>query len=658
MTETAPRSMTLDDVLRIRTASDVQLSPDGALAVFVLGQAYVEKETPPSTTSMAVTIDDGTMQAFSPGNVIDRLLRWSPDGQTLAVLSRRPDEVESGVPPRASEQIYLLSRQGDGARRLTAVCGEIQDMAWRPDGSKLILLMTDSGPERESLRQEEEQDALELERHPRFARLWSVDVINGELDALTPADMHIWEFGLSPDGRQAALIASDAPFEWSWYQARLAVSMLGTSEVSTLYTTPRQLAHPRFSPDGTEVSIISCTWSDRGVIGGDVLVVPTGQADVRTLTAAQPFSVAWTEWEADGKALLGCGYADGEIALWRLRVTTGQVTTLWRGPCTFTPQIQPRFSRSGNRIAVLREDTDRPVDLWVAQLDGDSVGDWRQVTRLHPETEEWALGPVQTQHWMAADGTSIQGLLALPAGYRDGMRLPIITLVHGGPGFLQPYAFLLDIVRWCRPLTARGYAVLLPNPRGSTGWGTAFTEANLGDMGGEDYRDIMAGIDHIIQIGVGDADRLGIGGFSYGGFMAAWAVTQTNRFKASVMFAGISDWRSFHGIGPVPTWDALAYGSLGQPADPYDAAGPYTRFSPIMHVDRAHTPTLIVNGEGDMFASQGYQFFRGLKDRGVEVDMIVYPREGHAVVERLHQQDMIRRIADWYARHLDNDRVD
>jgi len=653
VTEITRRAITSDDVLRIRTASDPQLSPDGAVAVFVLGQAYVEKETPPSTTSMVVTIDDGTMRAFSPDNVADRLLRWSPDGAMLAVLSRRPHEGDN-TSLSASEQIFLTSPRGDEPRRLTSVRGEIQDIAWLPDGSKLILLMADSEPKPESVGQVEGGDVIEVEQHPHYARLWSVDVINGEMVALTPSDMHIWEFSLSPDGRQAALVASNTSFEWSWYQARLVVSVLGTSEARTLYTTPRQLAHPRFSPDGTLVSVISCTWSDRGVIGGDVLVVPTGQDDVRTLTAEQPLSVAWTEWEADGKAVLGCGYADGEIALWRLRVT-GQVTTLWRGQCTFTPQIQPRFSRRGNRIAVLREDTSRPVDLWVAQLDGDSMSDWRQVTRLHPETEEWMLGPVQTVHWAAADGTPIQGLLALPSDYRQGMRLPVITLVHGGPGFLQPYAFLLDIVRWCRPLTARGYAVLLPNPRGSTGWGTAFTEANLGDMGGEDFGDIIAGIDYIIHVGVGDADRLGIGGFSYGGFMAAWAVTQTNRFKASVMFAGISDWRSFHGVGPVPTWDALAYGPRGQPADPYDAAGPYTHFSPVMHVGRARTPTLIINGEEDMFASQGYQFFRGMKDRGVEVEMVVYPREGHTIMERSHQHDMIRRIVDWYARHLDID---
>ena len=654
MTETLSRSITPDDILRIRTASDLQLSPDGAVAAFVLGQAYVEKETPPSTTSTVVTIDDGTMRAFSPDNVADRLLRWSPDGNTLAVLSRRPQEEESGSTPTAAEQIYLMSGRYDEARRLTSVRGEIQDMVWLPDESQLILLMTDAEFERESLAREEGDDAIELEQHPHFARLWSVDVINGAVVALTPADMHIWEFGLSPDGRQATLVTSDTPFEWSWYQARLAVFKLGTSEVRTLYTTPRQLAHPRFSPDSTVVSAISCTWSDRGVIGGDVLVIPTDRDDVRTLTAEQPLSVTWTEWEADGEALLGCGYVDGEIALWRLKMT-GQITTLWRGQCTFAPQVQPRFCRSGNHIAVLREDTERPVDLWVAQLDGDRMGNWRQVTRLHPEVEEWMLGPVQTLHWSAADGTPIQGLLALPPGYFDGMRLPVITLVHGGPGFLQPYAFLLDIVRWCRPLTARGHAVFLPNPRGSTGWGTAFTEANLGDMGGKDFGDIMAGIDYIIRTGVADADRLGIGGFSYGGFMAAWAVTQTNRFRASVMFAGISDWRSFHGIGPVPAWDALAYGPLGQPADPYDVAGPYTRFSPIMHVGRAHTPTLIINGEGDMFASQGYQFFRALKDQGVEVEMIVYPREGHTVVERLHQQDMIRRITDWYARYLDRD---
>jgi len=399
------------------------------------------------------------------------------------------------------------------------------------------------------------------------------------------------------------------------------------------------------------VSVVACTWSDRGVVGGDVFVVPVQGGEAHNLTAGLPMSVSWTEWEPAGGTLLCCGYTDGEIAFWRLG-STGDPALLWRGESTFIEHFQPRFSRSGDAIAVLREDTSHPVDVWLARLTADAVGTWRQVTRMHHGVGDWALGPVRTMRWTAADDTPIHGLLALPPGDHDDARMPLVTLVHGGPAFLQPHAFFLDIVRWARLLTARGFAVLLPNPRGSTGWGASFTEANLGDMGGADFTDIMAGVDHVIGVGVADPERLGIGGFSYGGFMAAWAVTQTERFKAAVMFAGISDWQSFHGVGPVSTWDAIAFGSLGHPANPYDRSGPHARFSPLTHVERATTPTLIINGEGDMFAGQGYQFFRALKDRGVEVEMIVYPREGHNILERAHQIDMGSRVAGWFATYL------
>jgi dipeptidyl aminopeptidase/acylaminoacyl peptidase len=647
MTEAQQQPITVERMLDLATLSDIQLSPDGTIAAFVRGRAYTEAGTSAPTSIVVVTIDDGLMRPYSPPDAHERMPRWSPDGKTLAILSDRPDREGMGEASGVSTRVYLLSRDGSSARPLSAAKGEVQDMVWAPDGSRLILLMTEPHPENLG----SAPDVVEVEKHPRYARLWSLDIGGDEVAPLTPAGLQVWEFGLSHDGRDAAVVVSDAPYEWSWYQSRLAMASLDTGRVTTIYTSPRQLAHPRVSPDGTAVSIVACTWSDRGVIGGDVLVVPVQGGEAHNLTAGRPVSISCAEWESGGVTLLCCGYTDGEIAFWRLD-RAGDHSLLWQGESTFVEQFQPRFSRSGDVIAVLREDISHPIDLWLARLSAHTVEEWRQLTQLHGAIDEWDLGPVRTVRWTAADHTPIQGLLALPPGERDRTTLPLVTLVHGGPAFLQPHAFFLDIVRWARMLAARGIAVLLPNPRGSTGWGTSFTEANLGDMGGADFTDIMSGVDHVIGLGVADPDRLGIGGFSYGGFMAAWAVTQTARFKAAVMFAGISDWQSFHGVGPVSTWDAIALGSLGHPANPYDPSGPHVRFSPLTHVERATTPTLIINGEGDMFAGQGYQFFRALKDRGVEVEMVIYSGEGHNVIDRAHQIDMGSRVTEWFATHL------
>jgi dipeptidyl aminopeptidase/acylaminoacyl peptidase len=297
---------------------------------------------------------------------------------------------------------------------------------------------------------------------------------------------------------------------------------------------------------------------------------------------------------------------------------------------------------------VAREDSARPRDIWIARPAEEAWG-WRQLTRVNRQLDTIPLAETRTLHWTGAEGWPIQGLLVLPVGYRAGMRVPMVLQVHGGPANLWPHRFQAGGSQWAQLLAAHGMAVLLPNPRGSTGWGREFAEANLGDMGGKDWEDILAGADHCIELGIAAPDRLGLGGWSYGGFMAALGVTLTSRFKAAVMGAGISHWRSFHGVSDIPTWDALFYR-----ASPYVLGNEYDRFSAIHGVARVTTPTLILHGEKDTCVpvGQAYEFYRGLKEHGVETELVVYPREGHGVVERKHQEDLQNRVLDWFRRHL------
>jgi len=661
MTDMPRRRVTIDDLLDLDTVGSLALSPDGALALFVTGKHYDEgeKDKRSPKTIMAASLVEGTVRPYSAGAAVDSQPRWSPDGATVAFLSDRPHDLPAER-HAARTQLYLLPRAGGEARRLTAAEGDIGLYAWLPGGAGLVVTMTDAPSAEERQREEERGGAVDVEERPRYARLWRVDAATGEATALTPAGAQVWDFGLAPDGRSAAVVVSDHPYEWSWYGARLAVADFdGPSRpgLRTIYTTSRQLAGPRWSPDGATVAVTSCAWSDRGYYGGDVVLAPVDGGEARTLTAGRPVSVTWLEWEGegDGASLLCAGYEEGEIALWRLGLD-GDLGLLWRAEACFAEPGQARFARAGDTIAALRQDTAHPVDLWTARLKGDHLGEWRRVTHLHPRCDAWDLREARTLRWRAPDGTAIQGLLALPPDVSSEAPrgpLPLVVLVHGGPAGLTAHTFGAG-GPWTRLLTARGFAVLMPNPRGSVGWGTAYTEANLGDMGGADFGDIMAGVDAAVAAGVADPARLGIGGWSYGGFMTAWAVTQTDRFKAAVMGAGIADWRSFHGVSNIPTWDALFYGSPGQPADPYEPAGPYARFSPLAHVGRARTPTLILHGEKDecVPVGQGYQFLRALRERGVPSAMTVYPRAGHGPRERAHQKDAATKAVDWFARYV------
>jgi dipeptidyl aminopeptidase/acylaminoacyl peptidase len=229
------------------------------------------------------------------------------------------------------------------------------------------------------------------------------------------------------------------------------------------------------------------------------------------------------------------------------------------------------------------------------------------------------------------------------------------VIIHGGPASLWPYRLAAGGgSEWAQWLASHGYRVFLPNPRGSLGWGVPFTEANLGDMGGQDLQDILAGIEDLVNAGLADPERIGVGGWSYGGYMTAWAVTRPETevrhpFKAAVMGAGISNWLSFHGTADIPAWDALFWQT-----SPYEAGGPYQRFSPINHIQHVRTPTLILHGGDDHTVppAQAQEFYQALKEQSVPTQLVVYPREGHPIQEREHQRDMLERILAWYNRHL------
>jgi dipeptidyl aminopeptidase/acylaminoacyl peptidase len=471
--------------------------------------------------------------------------------------------------------------------------------------------------------------------------------------------------------------------------ARLARVGAGGGLPETIYSVPeKQFASPRVSPDGTQLAFLACIWSDRGINGGDVFVMrrETGdwrlgdsdadaqpasslQPPVSNLTAGYRGSIWWIQWSADGAALDYIAYEDGEAAIGRIDVATGARITRWKGAVAFAESASSRYiARDTGAIAALREDAARPHDLWLAVPEGPETGDWRlgaaspssiphlpsptawhQLTHFHPQTCERALGETRVLRWQGADGMEIQGLLILPVGYQEGTRAPLLTWVHGGPAWLYTHSFY-GAGRYPQQLFAgAGYAVLLANPRGSAGWGVEFTEANIGDFGGRDYEDIIAGVDHVIGLGIADPARLGIGGWSYGGFMTAWAVTQTKRFKAAMMGAGICNWRSFHGVAEIGTWDQISYR-----ASPYEQGGRYDRFSAIHYVDRVTTPTLIVHGMEDVIVpvGQSYEFFRALKDHGVPTELVVYPREPHGFRERGHNIDRFRRFLAWFQRYI------
>ncbi|HEU4327058.1 MAG TPA: S9 family peptidase [Roseiflexaceae bacterium] len=659
------RPISVEDMLRFKQLADVQISPDGGLVACVIGDDWKDYRCPRQRQVWLLSPQNGALWPFSDGPRADHTPRWSPDGRRLAFLSDREPDFQT--------RIYLGDRDGGVPVALGDLPGEPSDLAWSPDGTRLAFLMKDTDSPAEQRRRDQGDDAIVYEGQPRWQRLWTVDLVTGAARAIT-GEAQIWEFDWLPDGGFVVL-SSAAPYEWSWYGARLErVGAEGGPPLPLWNPGQRQIGCPRASPDGSLLAWLCCTWSDRGVNGGDLLVMSSDGGAPRNVMAGYPGSVWWFQWSPDGAALDFLAHEGGETVLGRIELPSGVRTVRWRAPVALETEYSAQhLARNGTFAAVLSA-PDVPPELWIGcpttvpesagvceeeetrgwhqrSLAGASaaLAGWRRLTWLQPSLEGLALGETRALRWRAPDGLAVQGLLLLPIGYQPSRRVPLITWVHGGP------ASLFDTGFFCSPrlphqlFAGAGFAVLLPNPRGSTGWGTAFTEANIGDLGGRDFADIMAGIDALVARGIADPERLGIGGWSYGGFMSAWAITQTARFRAAVVGAAITNWRSFHGTASIAAWDRIAWD-----ADPYAVGGRFDQGSPVCHIGRARTPALILHGQDDTVvpAGQSYELFRALKDSGVPAELVLYPREGHSLSERLHLIDRHRRCLEWFRRFL------
>jgi dipeptidyl aminopeptidase/acylaminoacyl peptidase len=396
-----------------------------------------------------------------------------------------------------------------------------------------------------------------------------------------------------------------------------------------------QLQAPRISPGG-RVAFIEGFSSDRGVATGTVHLL--GQGPI-----APEHHATWITF-ADEETLWIAGWRDNGSFAGRLKLDASY-EELTGGEATFGPRYAPALtvSADGSRAAASYESADEPpeVALW-------ENGDRRALTSMNAEVApkvasiEW-----RSYRWTSFDGLEIEGLLALPRDRQAG-PLPLLVAVHGGPTGCWFWGFA-PVNGLPNVLASAGYAVLFPNVRGSAGRGPEFAEANLGDMGGGDLQDILKGIDALARDGIVDDKRVAITGGSYGGFMACWAITQSDRFAASIPMAVVTNWVSFHSTTNIGQFDRLFL-----QADTYDAAGDYTRRSPVYHAAKCKTPTLILHGEDDLCTPlpQAVEFYNALVEAGCEAELVVYPREGHGWLEREHQIDSMNRFRDWLARHL------
>ena len=622
-----------------RTPDDEDMHPDGSRAAFVLRNWAADQ--PKSVARIwTVPLDGGQATALTTGPGNDTHPRWSPDGQQLAFLSTRDGEQGSG-----KAQIYVMPASGGTPRRLCTLPNGVESFAWSPDGSRLALLTWEGD--------EPAKDPIVV-APDRHRRLWTVALTSDQPAPVTPANLTIWEYAWSPDGQQFAVYYSAGPGETDWYRGQIGTVPAEGGAVRRLTRLTRQAAALAWAPDSSRFAYISGEWSDRGLVGGEVFVIPTAGGDPRNLTPGVAFSPSWVRWFPNGARMMYAGWDGVAHQVGLLDEASGALTPLTRdfiiggggGPrLSMTPDLRRCVTHYSDRL--------HPSDVWVGELsDGASADaqlEWRQVTHLNALIEETTLlAPAEVISWQSVDGWRIEGLFTRPLSASRGSPPPLVVQVHGGPSAAWQTDWRGGVM-WGQICASAGFAVLQPNIRGGLGRGIAFADAVLGDAGGKDLQDILSGIDYLVAQGLVDGERVGIIGWSYGGFMTAWAISQSRRFKAAMMGAGVCDYHSFHAQTNIPDWDMRILA-----ADPLKQPEVYRAHSALTFADEITTPTLILHGEQDpcVPVNQAYAFHRALLERQIPTELVIYPREGHGPAEREHLRDMDERILRWLTTYL------
>ena len=640
----------LADLGKVQSVGETSLSPDGKhLAWSERGHGG------PSRVMVSDASGKGAQPVDTGADCTASDPQWSPDSRALLF------EGDCG---KDGQTDLFVTTLGGKPSQITHLKGYVEHAAWSPDSQRIGFLYV-QGATRPA-------GALAAMKPPsgvigveglEVQRIAAVDARGGEVELLTPEKLHVYEFDWSPDSQKLAYIAAPPPGENNWWVAQLYTAPATANAQPTSIVDPQkdsgtlhglQIAVPRWSPDGSRIALIGGLMSDQGATGGDVyLVSSSGGGGAVDVTPHAAVTAVWPHW-IDDHSLIVSEVAGGtsRIAGYHLAGSGSspaliEAKTLVEVPAGISDgreAMSLSIAKSG-AFAVASSSFEKPPEIYVGKLEPGTQ--LTQVTHVNDAIQP-AWGKSESIEW-TNEGFHIQGWLMLPAHYDPAKKYPLIVMVHGGPSSSVlprwPYAGFGGA-----PMSAMDYFVLEPNPRGSYGQGEKFTMANRKDFGYGDLRDILAGVDAVEKKYPSvDDSRLGLTGWSYGGFMTMFGVTQTQRFHAAVAGAGISNWQSYYGENSIDQWMLPFFG-----ASVYDDPAAYAKSSAIDFIRKVKTPTLIVVGDrdGECPAPQSFEFWHALKDEGVPTELVVYPNEGHGFRNPEHRIDVLERTLNWFDQYL------
>jgi dipeptidyl aminopeptidase/acylaminoacyl peptidase len=654
----SPRPITIDDFFQIRDVSQPELSPDGQWVAYSVRTRMLKEDKNEQRVWMVPTRGGEAIPMTAEG-VSSSHPRWSPDGKYLAVLSARAG---------AKNQVWLLDRRGGEAQRLTEVAQGVNDFEWSPDSTRFVLILQDPKPEDVEAAKEKEKDKDKPAAKPKTPPPYVIDRLQFKQDIVGYLDHrreHLYVFDLS--SKKSTQITSgdfdDSDPTWSPDNKSLAfTSNRSTPDPDRNYNSDIWVvaadntdkgAHltqvttnlgadrsPTWSPDGKWIAFVTQTDVKAMIYATHHLAIaPSSGGAAKVLTVAFDRSVRRPRFSADGTAIYFIADDDGTQNLCRIAVTGGEVARPIGGRLSVNSYSLGKEGAIAAQIGM----TDRPDEIYLS-----SGSDLTRLTKTNDALiSQLRLAKVEYVHFKSKDGTAVSGYLYKPLDYTSGKKVPTLLNPHGGPvgQYSASFYHLAELY------AANGYAVLLPNPRGSSGYGQKFCEAIFADWGNKDYQDDMAMVDYALAQGIADPDKLGVGGWSYGGMSTDFIIVQTTRFKAAISGAGIALLPTGYGHDQ---YQKDYEAELGRP---WENRAAWEKVSPFYRVNNITTPTLFMGGEIDWNVPVigGEQMYQALKMLGRTTELVVYPGEFHGFTTPSHIKDRLERYLAWYAHYVKGD---
>jgi dipeptidyl aminopeptidase/acylaminoacyl peptidase len=647
--------VTVDDLMKLSSISDVRISPDGRRVAYVVSTPSLE-QAEHLPVLYVVAAEGGTpVRMTRSAKIFNKplpapCLRWSPDGSLITFLAFVDD-----VP-----QVMAIAVAGGEAWPLTHATEGVGPYEWAPDGKRIAYLAPDPVSKEVKERKKNKSYVIQVDRDGRRPRLWVLDLQSNSASAISPDNQTVVDFGWSPDSQTIAYAGSDRKGFYARFNQHIYTISPKGGTPQAIVDWPGTNKTPRYSPDGKWIAFISTGGYDGMIAAEDLHIVAADgrTGSIRNLTGAQQAWIGEYAWAPDSRALFyisneetsATGKHMFEQPIDRVWLDSGRMETLTPEPVA---NFSVSVSKDGKKLAYKSVESRTMGDVVVMNLADKRVS---RLTEINPQLRELELGELKPIHWKSFDGKEIWGLLLTPPGYKGGARLPTVVYCHGGPigGFTYGiFPQFMHIPGQVDPypseaMASAGMAILFPMPRGGSGYGVAGFKEIIRAWGEGDYKDIMAGVDHLINQGIADPQRLGVMGASYGGFMTSWIVTQTDRFKAASTGASVNDLVTEYYLSDAGDFLVEYFGY------PWEAGESLIKHSPITYAGKVTTPLLIQHGEDDhrVPVEQAWEFYRALKAQHKTVEFDIYPRGGHVNFEPPLEREYMLRNLEWFKHWL------